>query len=67
MSEPRDCRCPRCHCPSGTRNPDGLCRRCSDGACIGERRIAEWVRRGTAKDETYADWLPGELAEAFGR
>lgn len=49
MSEPKDCRCPNCHCPTGTRNPDGLCRRCANGECLGERKQVvwepEWIHR----------------------
>lgn len=67
MSEPIDCRCRNCRCPSGTRNPDGLCRRCGSGQCIGEPRQPEWIKRATTKDETYAGWAPGELVEVFGR
>ena len=36
MSEPRDCVCTNCHCPQGTRNPDGLCRKCANGECVGD-------------------------------
>lgn len=59
MSEPRDCRCPNCHCPTGTRNPDGLCRSCGSGACKGERKQAvwepEWIHRIAKNAHDFTD------------
>jgi hypothetical protein len=53
-------------CPTGTRNPDGLCRRCSGGGCRDEDRRPEWMKRASAKDETYADWTETEMRTAWG-
>ena len=38
MSEPRDCSCPVCYCPTGVRKPIVVCYACLAGRHVGEPR-----------------------------